>query len=115
MPRYTDKQLLDFLQLLTNRRRNTGKVVIRESSKGGGWRLMETANKHGVKDVRQAITRALDAHPFCTRCHAVDTKLMQEIDGIKRPSNVNTEYRVFIFRCLKCGHNFSFEKRLDFL
>lgn len=52
---YTDTDLLNFLQQLTNKAAYTGKVVCRDSSTGRGWRLHETHAYNAVSDVRQAI------------------------------------------------------------
>lgn len=53
--KYTDKQMLDFLQGLTDYARYTGKAILRYSATGRGWRLHETSKDAGVKDVREAI------------------------------------------------------------
>jgi hypothetical protein len=50
----TDTERLDFLQHLTNRKHYTGRVVLRESVMGRGWRLHETS-RDGFSDVRKAI------------------------------------------------------------
>ena len=52
----TDTELLDFLQLLTDNARYTGKVICRASTTGRGWRLLETSWDGAVSDVREAIT-----------------------------------------------------------
>jgi len=51
----TDKERLDFLQKLNDRKRYTGKVVLRESTKGRGWRLHETTHPGAVSSIREAI------------------------------------------------------------
>ena len=51
----TDKERLDFLQELTDRKNYTGKVILRESTTGRGWRLHETSQDDGVSSVRDAI------------------------------------------------------------
>lgn len=51
----TDKERLDFLQYLTDKNEYTGKVILRASTTGRGWRLHETSWEGSVKDVREAI------------------------------------------------------------
>ncbi len=53
--RITDKIRLDFLQELTNQAKYTGKVVLRESTTGRGWRLHESSRLEAVLNVRDAI------------------------------------------------------------
>ena len=53
----TDTERLDFLQELTERCAYTGRVHIRESTTGRGWRLKETSNINGVNSVREAIDK----------------------------------------------------------
>jgi len=55
MKTYTDKERLDFLQKLNNRKKYTGKVILRESRIGRGWRLHETSREDGYSSVREAI------------------------------------------------------------
>jgi len=57
---YSDTELLDFLQSLNDRQRYTGKVILRESSTGRGWRLHETSSGGNVFSVRQAITNFME-------------------------------------------------------
>ena len=57
---YTDTELLDYLQKLTNRNHYTGRVILRESSTGRGWRLHETSMPEAVNDVRKAISQMLE-------------------------------------------------------
>ncbi len=51
----TDKKRLDFLQELTNKKEYTGKVILRNSFSGRGWRLHETSIKGSTSNVREAI------------------------------------------------------------
>jgi len=51
----TDKERLDFLQKLTDQKSYTGKVILRSSTTGRGWRLHETSWKGAVFSVREAI------------------------------------------------------------
>jgi len=53
----TDTERLDFLQALTNGARYTGKVILRGSTTGRGWRLHETSRKDGVSSVRETIDK----------------------------------------------------------
>lgn len=55
MERYTDTDLLNFLQELTDKKAYTGKVILRNSSNGRGWRLHETSITSAQSDVRKAI------------------------------------------------------------
>ena len=59
-PEYTDTELLDFLQGLTDRNRYTGRVICRLSGTGRGWRLHETSRLTAVSDVREAIANAIN-------------------------------------------------------
>jgi len=52
----TDKERLDFLQELTDKKEYTGKVVLRKSTTGRGWRLHETGSwDNPSTSVRDAI------------------------------------------------------------
>ena len=51
----TDTERLDFLQKLTDRNNYTGKVILRESYRGRGWRLHEHSGDEAVPSVRDAI------------------------------------------------------------
>lgn len=51
----TDKERLDFLQMLLERKQYTGMCTLRESSTGRGWRLHETNSRERFSDVRTAI------------------------------------------------------------
>ena len=55
MKEYTDTELLDYLQYLTSQKKYTGRVVLRNSMTGRGWRLHETSGNDGIRDVRMAI------------------------------------------------------------
>ena len=52
---YLDKERLDFLQKLNDRKKYTGKIILRESNTGRGWRLHETSRGGGFSSVREAI------------------------------------------------------------
>lgn len=56
MAKFTDTELLDFLQQETDKEDYTGKVVCRFSTTGRGWRLHESSHRGATRDVRQAIT-----------------------------------------------------------
>ena len=60
----TDKERLDFLQKLTDRKRFTGKVILRESWTGRGWRLHEHNGTDAVSSVRDAIDNFMDNNPI---------------------------------------------------
>lgn len=58
----TDTDRLDFLQRLTDRAAYSGRVMLRESSTGRGWRLHETSRPGADKDVRSAIDRIMNTY-----------------------------------------------------
>lgn len=58
--KYTDTQLLDFLQKKNDERAYTGKCLFRISAEGRGWRLHETRKKGARRSVRGAIASAID-------------------------------------------------------
>jgi hypothetical protein len=55
----TDKERIDFLQALTDRKRYTGRCILRESTSGRGWRLHETSWLGSSSSVRRAIDDAM--------------------------------------------------------
>ena len=57
--KFTDKELLDFLQEQTDKSEYTGKVIFRWSRRKHGWRLQETKRTGAKKDVREAIADAI--------------------------------------------------------
>ena len=57
--RFTDKELLDFLQAQNDKKIYTGKVIFRWSRQKHGWRLQETLRVGAKKDVREAIADAI--------------------------------------------------------
>ena len=58
--KYTDKEMLDFLQELTDKAEYTGKCVLRDSTTGRGWRLLETSWDGCTPSVREAISNYMD-------------------------------------------------------
>ncbi len=50
-----DTERLDFLQELTEKCAYTGRVILRESTTGRGWRLHESGINYAVNSVREAI------------------------------------------------------------
>jgi len=58
--KYTDKELLDFLDNLNARRAYTGKCILRKSTSERGWRLHETSQKDAKSSVREAIQNFID-------------------------------------------------------
>lgn len=58
----TDKERLDFLQEMLEKKLYTGKVIFRWSSTGRGWRLHETNHYGSVDNVREAIDQAIRAY-----------------------------------------------------
>jgi len=58
--KYTDKQLLDFLQKKNDERIYGGLCIFRDSDYGKGWRLHETKRVGAKRDVREAIGNAID-------------------------------------------------------
>lgn len=61
--KYTDKELLDFLQSLNDESNYTGVAILRDSTTGRGWRLHETSHEGSVKSVREAIENCVDSVP----------------------------------------------------
>jgi len=57
--KFTDKELLDFLQAQNDKKIYTGKVIFRWSQQKHGWRLQETSRMGARKDVREAIVDAI--------------------------------------------------------
>ncbi len=58
--KYSDKEMLDFLQVELDKDRYTGMCIFRISTKGRGWRLHETSKEGSISDVRQAIREGMD-------------------------------------------------------
>lgn len=58
----TDEKRLHFLQKLTDNGRYTGKVILRKSSTGRGWRLHETSFSNAKPSVREAVDDFIDTH-----------------------------------------------------
>lgn len=58
--KYTDKQLLDFLQAKNDEATYTGKCLFRMSTRGRGWRLHETKRVGAKRFVREVIADAID-------------------------------------------------------
>jgi hypothetical protein len=56
----TDEERLNFLQKLTDDGRYTGKVILRNSSTGRGWKLHETSFLTAKSSVREAIDDFID-------------------------------------------------------
>lgn len=59
-PKYTDTQLLDFLQQQTDKSHYTGRVIMRDSSNGRGWRIHECEVGEAIPDVREAIVKYIE-------------------------------------------------------
>ena len=57
--KYTDKQLLDFLQEQLDMKRYTGTALFRLSTTERGWRCGETSWKGAVTDIREAIANGI--------------------------------------------------------
>jgi len=51
----SDKDRIDFLQALTNKKLYSGRIILRISTTGRGWRLHETSKPDGIHSVRKAI------------------------------------------------------------
>jgi hypothetical protein len=58
--KYTDTQLLDFLQKQNDKSFYTGRCAMRWSDNGRGWRLHETSRADATESVREAITTVMD-------------------------------------------------------
>ena len=61
--KYTDKELIDFLEKQNAKKRYTGTCVFRLSNTGRGWRLHETS-RNGFPSVREALEHAIDNTPY---------------------------------------------------
>ncbi len=57
-----DQERLDFLQKLTDNKVYTGKVILRNSATGRGWRLHETSHAAATISVRDAIDEFMDIY-----------------------------------------------------
>ena len=53
--RYTDKEMLDWLQSKLEESHYTGRCLFRWSSSGRGWRLHETSHSGAFNTVREAL------------------------------------------------------------
>lgn len=58
----TDTERLDFLQALNDQKKYTGRVVLRSSRTGRGWRLHETSEDKATCSIRDAIDNYMAAH-----------------------------------------------------
>ena len=58
----TDKERLDFLQDLTDKKAYNGQVILRDSTSGRGWRLHETSQEGASSSVRDAIDKYIMAN-----------------------------------------------------
>ena len=73
-----DKDRLDFLQKLTNKRKYTGKIILRPSATGRGWRLHESNKSGAVPSVRDAIDNVIkNENYFQAQQHAKKQRLEQ--------------------------------------
>lgn len=60
MRKYTDTELLNYLQQETEKEDYTGRVICRQSTTGRGWRLHESSWCGSVTTVRQAIINFIE-------------------------------------------------------
>lgn len=60
--RYTDEQLIDFLQERNDDAIYSGKCILRFSLHGRGWRLHETTLEGAYASVREAIEYVMDEY-----------------------------------------------------
>ena len=60
MGKYTDTEILDFLQELNDNKYYTGKCILRMSDTGRGWRLHESEHEDSTKSVRQTIINMME-------------------------------------------------------
>lgn len=58
--KYTDTELINYLQELNNESKYTGRCMLRNSSTGRGWRLHETSKEGACVSVRQAIINHIE-------------------------------------------------------
>ena len=57
--KYTDTEILDWLQAQNDKAKYTGGCLFRWSEIGRGWRLHETSQEGAVLNVREAIEVAM--------------------------------------------------------
>lgn len=57
--KYTDTEILDWLQTQNDKAKYTGGCLFRWSWHGRGWRLYETSQEGAVLNVREAIEVAM--------------------------------------------------------
>ena len=55
----TDTERINFMEKLTSFKNYPGKVILRMSTTGRGWRLHETSRKQSSTSVRDAIDKAI--------------------------------------------------------
>lgn len=61
MHKYTDKEILDFLQAENNKARFGGKCIMLMSAFRRGWRLHESTSPGAMASIREAIALQMDA------------------------------------------------------
>ncbi len=66
--KYTDKELLDFLQRKNDEKAHGGLCMLRDSDYGRGWRLHETKRVGAIRDVRRAIGIVVDREKRRKKC-----------------------------------------------
>lgn len=71
-----DSKRLDFLQFLTDQKRYSGKVILRNSTTGRGWRLHESSE--GYDSVREAIDVYMKEDNHMTPNHPAGANPAQE-------------------------------------
>lgn len=57
--KFTDKEMIDFLEVQLAKKRYTGNCVFRISNNGRGFRLHETTNFGSFSTVRKALESAI--------------------------------------------------------
>jgi len=58
--KHTDRELLNFLEKLNIESPYTGKYILRNSTRGKGWRLHETSRVDSSETVREAIIKMME-------------------------------------------------------
>ena len=65
MSKYTDTEMIDFLERENAKQRYTGTCIFRDSSTGRGWRLHETELPGASYTVREALESAMEESNIC--------------------------------------------------
>jgi rubrerythrin len=110
--RRTDKQILDFLQSITDKAVYTGKVILRWSSLGRGWRLHETTSEEAVTDVRKAIIAQMPMISESTPLKELQKRIWREIGEEMQEGELDKEI-LHEWYCHSCDFQLYMNKDKD--